>query len=518
MANKRYLYFLLFLSAVSLGGAYLVYRATSIAGSGVSADGAIYLSSAANLLKGRGLVDLHDLPLTLAPPFYPAFLAFISFITRADVYLIGWIANLLACGAIIFLSGILFQRMYPDRMLLASIGSLVVATSTALINTSASILSDPFFMLFVILFLLEVVALTQDSKWMHIVWMGLLACLASLDRYAGLVLVLCGALFLLYFYRRRFLRGLVISALFLISGLPLILWSVYHNYPITGSLFGSYGAASIPGNFNASLEKFWYWFVPYGVIKLATPLGLTGILLLVLIVLNKPANWQKAFQRLFSDAGFINLIFILIYLAVLIFNTSYFDTRDLFFERYHIILLTPLLVVLFAVYEELIPPRLEASKLRIKDLVLSVFFLVWLAYPFTRLIQNERDIQSAGGAIYNSYNFSAIKTSTFLKTARSLPAGGKVYSNYEAAAWFYLRRDILSISRVDPKSKQVDPDSLRRFRKSIGAAGGGYLIWFETINYRDTLPSLDQLNQEIQMKPVFTSDVGDIYYIVSNSP
>jgi hypothetical protein len=39
MANKRNLYLLLFLTAVSLGAAYLVYRATSVAGSGVSAYG-----------------------------------------------------------------------------------------------------------------------------------------------------------------------------------------------------------------------------------------------------------------------------------------------------------------------------------------------------------------------------------------------------------------------------------------------------------------------------------------------
>ena len=102
---KRNLYFFLFLSAVSLGAAYLVYRLTSIAGSGVSADGAIYLSSAANLLKGRGLIDYYGRPLTLAPPFYPGILALLSFITRLDVYLIGWFLNILTFGLIVFFSG-----------------------------------------------------------------------------------------------------------------------------------------------------------------------------------------------------------------------------------------------------------------------------------------------------------------------------------------------------------------------------------------------------------------------------
>ena len=523
---KPNLYFLLFLSAVSLGAAYLVYRATSIAGSGVSADGALYLSSASNLLKGRGLIDLYGRPLTLAPPFYPGILALLSFITRADVYLIGWFLNILTFGLIVFFSGLLFQRLYPERMLLASLGSVVIAASPALVNTSASILSDPLFMLFVILFLLEAVALAQDAQWIHILWMGLLASLASLDRYAGLVLVLAGALFLLYFFRKRFLQGLVKSALFLVSGLPLILWSFFHNYPVTGSLFGSYGAASITGNIYSSVEKILYWFIPYSLIQIATPLGLAAILLLVLIVLNKPSDWKKWFQCLFNDSAFANSILILVYLGALVFNTSYLDTRDLFFERYHIILLTPLLIVFCAVYEQLIPPRNVtlsemkglASKLKIKDLVLLFVFLLWLVYPFSKIWENEKNTRLNGGVLYNRYNYADIQTSTFLKTAQALPGSQKIYSNYEPAAWFYLRQDILSLPREDPKSKKVDAASLKRFRNSIGPASGGYIIWFQTINYRDDLPSLSQLEQMVKLKPVFTSAVGDIYYIVSNSP
>jgi hypothetical protein len=550
MTNKRNLYFLLFLSAVSLGAGYLVYRLTSIAGSGVSADGALYLSSAANLLKGRGLIDLNGRPLTLAPPFYPGILAFISLITRLDVYLIGWFLNILTFGLIVFFSGILFQRLYPERLLLASIGSLVVAASPALINTSASILSDPLFMLFVILFLLEAAAFAKDTKWIHLVWMGLLACLASLDRYAGLVLVLCGALFLLYFHRRRILHGLIISALFLVSGLPLILWSIFHNYPLTGNLFGSYGAANIPGNIYSSIQKILYWFFPYSLIQIVTPFGLAAILLLILILLNKPSNWKAWFQCIFADPAFTNSILIVVYLGVLVFNTSYLDTRNLFFERYHIILLTPLLIVFFAVYEHLIPPRNVTSrggiqpptscalsgsavsaprgaearpgrtgaKKNIKDLVLLFVFLIWLVYPISKIWENEKNTRLNGGALYNRYNYADIQTSTFLKTAQALPADQKIYSNYEAAAWFYLRQDILSLPREDPKTRQVDPASLKRFRNSIGSQAGGYIIWFRTINYRDDLPNLNQLKQMVKLKPVFTSAVGDIYYIVSNSP
>ena len=102
--------------------------------------------------------------------------------------------------------------------------------------------------------------------------------------------------------------------------------------------------------------------------------------------------------------------------------------------------------------------------------------------------------------------------------AENLPLSQPTYSNYEPAAWFYLRRDIFSIPRVDPKSRQFNSDSLTNFRNLISSSGGGDLVWFKTINYRDNLPSLNQLNQAIKMKLIFTSDVGDIYYIGSNPP
>jgi len=234
--------------------------------------------------------------------------------------------------------------------------------------------------------------------------------------------------------------------------------------------------------------------------------------------INKLSNWKNWFQCLFDDSAISNSLFILVYLGVLVFNTSYYDTRNLFFERYHIILLTPLLIVFFAVYEELIPPRLNPSKLKIKDLVLLVVFLLWLVYPFSKLLENEKNTRLNGGVLYNRYNYAEIQTSAFLKTAQSLPVDQKFYSNYESAAWFYLRRDILSLPKEVPKSKQVDQASLKRFRNSIGPHAGGYIIWFQTINYRDDLPNLTQLNEMIKIQPVFTSPVGDIYHIVSNSP
>ena len=145
-------------------------------------------------------------------------------------------------------------------------------------------------------------------------------------------------------------------------------------------------------------------------------------------------------------------------------------------------------------------------------------FIIWLIYPFLSLQAYEREVQINGEIANNSYNYVDIRESDFLKMAENLSVSHRIYSNYEPAAWFYLRRDIFSIPRVDPKSRQFNSDSLTNFRDLISSSGGGYLVWFKTINYRNNLPGLDQLNQAIKMKLIFTSDVGDIYYIGSNTP
>ena len=258
-----------------------------------------------------------------------------------------------------------------------------------------------------------------------------------------------------------------------------------------------------------------YWFFPYTVIKLATPFGLLIGILLVVLLISRPPDWKRWVERLINPSNSVNSVLIIIYLGVLIFYSSYYEIDALNYHRFHIILLPSLLILFFAVYEELVPPRIET---KIKDGVLVAIFILWLIYPFSKIQHYELQSRINGGTVYNSYNFADIRESDFLKRAEELPASQKVYSNYERAAWFYLRRDILTMPRLNLKTNQLDPASLEKFRDSIGPNGGGYIVWFKTINTREYLPSLDQINQTVKLNKVFTSDVGDIYYIESNLP
>ena len=420
-------------------------------------------------------------------------------------------------GLIIFVSGLLFYKAYPDRILFAYIGSIFMASSVAVMDACASVLTDPLFMLFVVLFLLAVRSFAENQKSIHLFWMGLITCLALLERYTGLVLLLTGALFLIYFYGKHYFQGLFKSALFSLSALPVVLWSIFHNYSVSKRPFAYNPAVNAAGNFYWTVVKILYWFFPYNIIQRITPFGLAIAIVLILVLLNRLPAWSRWFKKLIRRANSANVILILIYLGVLIFYTDYYATNSLGFQRYHIVLIPPLLIVLFAVYEELILPRF-GTPMKVKDGILIAVFILWLIYPFLQIRAYEQEVWVNGEIANNSFNFVDIRESDFLKNVIALSVNQPVYSNYKSAAWLYLRRDIFSIPRVDPKSRQINSDSLTNFRNLIGSSGGGYLVWFKTINYRDNLPSLNQLNQAIKMKLIFTSDVGDIYYIASHTP
>src|SRR5215468_10877591 len=96
-AQKR---LIVYLSLLSLVGMFLVFLVTYKFGPGLSTDGAKYLSTAQNLLEGRGLNDYLNTPLTQFPPLYSILIAGISWVTRLDVFVAGQYLNILTFGLV----------------------------------------------------------------------------------------------------------------------------------------------------------------------------------------------------------------------------------------------------------------------------------------------------------------------------------------------------------------------------------------------------------------------------------
>ena len=208
----------------------LGWVATSRYGAGVASDSVKYLAVAQNLLDGNGLYDHRDSPLLAWPPFYSIFLAGVSLVTRLDVFIAGWYLNLLLLGVNLFLSGMIFQRVFAGRPLYVYLSTLFVALSISSLRIHATIGSDALYLTMTLAFLLAVDEYVQRNSRRGFVFMMLLSAIAPMQRYIGLAVPVTGLIVILI-QQRKSVRVMLSSGvvLGLAAFLPIFWWIVMHN-------------------------------------------------------------------------------------------------------------------------------------------------------------------------------------------------------------------------------------------------------------------------------------------------
>jgi hypothetical protein len=542
--------FRIFLPAISIAGSLLVWLATSHYGPGLSTDGARYLSTAENIARGQGVIDYLGLPLINWPPLYPIILAAFNHLTGLDVFVIGQILNILAFGAIVWLGGIFFERSLPKNYTFAVIASLILVTSLPLIEVSANIASDPLFMVCVLLFLLAAQNYMQSHSRRAWWLMALLAIVACFLRYAGLALVGSGALIVLLSppslrdrrsrpkqsprkkpgiaailglaspqtARKAGKRLLEAAAFGLLTAAPIAAWAVFHNYRLTGSVLGAHLPSYPWGLFVAWVEKTASWFMPQSILNIAPPLALTALLLLGLAARSSRTRWQAWLRRVQDAAILPTLIFFVIYGLMLIFAISYPEHRVAGSQRIHAVIL-PALLVLAAVTAQEFLPRLPRKPRFLRSLALG-FFALWLLFPLYRVgVYVRASMENGDVSYYNLYNTRTLRESDIVAQIQEmqLSAGEKVYSNNEGAAWFYLRRRIYRLPRFDPEVDSSLESVMRAFDGWPAADETATLVWFKRdLDYKELVPTPDEMQAFISLRPTFTGRYGIIYLMDVN--
>jgi hypothetical protein len=506
--------FRIVLVVVSVAGAVAVYLATSAYGPGLSTDGARYLSTAESIAAGRGIIDYLGLPLTNWPPLYSTILAAFNVVSGVDVFVIGQLINILAFGAIIFLSGIFFERSIPGNYLFALLATFVVATSLPFIEVSANIASDGLFMVCVLLFLLAAqnyAGSRSSGAWWAMVAVTITACFL---RYAGFTLIISGTLIVFLVWREHwkqaFLEGIKFG---LASGLPIAAWAIFFNYRLTGSILGAHLPANPWGNFVAAIEKWGGWFLPESALQIVPPLGVAAILVLIIALLSNRARWSAWLKRMQSAELLPSAIFYLVYGATLIFAISYPEHHVSGSQRLHVVLL-PMFLVLAAVTAQEFLPSLPIKSKTVHNILLVVFAF-WLLFPLYRVQAYVRASSENGDvSYYNLYNTRTLRESDIVAEiqAREFGEDERVYSNNEAAAWFYLRRRIYRLPRYDAELGQDLEAIVTEFDGWPPADGLATLIWFEReLDYKELVPTPDMLSDFIRLTSIFVGRYGNIY-------
>ncbi len=516
MTDKSRRLFLAYLAILSIAGGATIYLATSKIGPGVSTDAAMMLSTAENVLRGRGLVDYRGVELTQFPPLYSLILALGGLLFRQDVFTVGWVLAILVFAATIWFSGVYFFQAFREFPILAYVASFIVFSSTSLIEISANIASDPLFLLMVVWFLLLMTNYAMSGRVNFTVLAAVLTVLACFERYAGLSLVISGALIVALTNRVELRRAILSGSLFAVSaGTPILLWGYLHNAPISGTAFGG-RLPSIPAlNFETGVEKVLYWFVPLRIISLVGPLLLLGLIVTSILAALLLTKSVAAFRQLLSSQVMPSVVFLLVYAAVLTFDISYYELRGINTDRVHIILLPSLLVTVFTIGMPLLRAAATRFGPRLAYAATVLLFLVWSAYPLTRTDEYVyRSMLDGDVSSYNSINKGDIRTSPLARFLSTLDLNEKkVYTNGSDSAWFILHTQIKATPILNPDNRLTSLQ--QEYAGWPGVGQDGYIIWFNSEAHKEAYARPEEIGSIAMLQQLYQDQDGTVYYVSS---
>ena len=219
----------------------LVLVATSAYGPGLTPDSLSYVSTAKSVASGGGFRNHVDQPLVLFPPLYPLLLAPGMWLGAAALSVVRVVNIACTVGIVVVGFSIASRHISSPGLRLAALASLVLSGPVLFVARHAW--SEPLFLLLTLAatYCLER-ALSEDGRPWVLAAAGLVA-LACLTRYAGVALILGGAISLLMTRCPIRRKGATAAAFIFVAGLPLGLWLV-RNLVVAGSATGGRPSSS----------------------------------------------------------------------------------------------------------------------------------------------------------------------------------------------------------------------------------------------------------------------------------
>ena len=421
----------LFALVAILGTAHILVR-TSTYGAVFGNDAANYVSAAASLAAGDGLLRPSGEPMVLFAPLFSVAMAFLSLFGVEPVDA-GRLLNAAAFGLLILVSGLWLSRRLESQWV--ALGAAVAALAAVPLSHAAStLLSEPLFILFTILALMPLESfLNRRSGRRALALAAVFAALAALTRYVGVTLI-CSAVLMLLMRRDAPLRERLRDTLAFgaISSLPLAA-ALARNYLVSGTLAGDRPGVSGQPVFDAMRQTVWnfqWWADPTSLIQWQLndrpELVICVLLLLAALLLITPRLRREsvAFP-----------VFALTYLAFILVVTPFTVAQGID-SRYLAPIYVPLLFVAAFWLDGLLNSRASGRRASgkmaaVRWALVGLALLAGLWHTGVSAQQNLRLTATAleSGYIGQSFNTAYWQDSELLEYIRSNPVSGRYYSN-----------------------------------------------------------------------------------------
>ena len=471
---------LLIVFLAGLGTANILVR-PAIYGTLGSPDTMTFLSTALNLLAGEGLRDVTGRPLTGWPPLLPLLIAAFGWV-GLDPLIAGRWVNAAAFGLTILAAGC-WLRSHLRSQWLTLAATAIIAASLPLSDWAPYIKTEPLFVLFTLLALMQLAAFLNRKTDSPLWWAAVFTALAAITRYPGVALIGTGVLVLLPLARLR--QTLVFGA---VSSVPLLAVLV-RNWAVTGHLTRATGyrapvGQSLSDGLSQAIESFRAWVVPpnapdglaYLLGLAVATVGLASTAVILRAARSRSDNGRKdpeaapAYLRLGPVLPFG--AFALLYLVFLIVVVP-FTVRQGVDSRYLLPIYVPLLLTAVFLLDRFLSIAAAGWLAAVRYGLVSLVGLAILAHIGYSGRENLRRTSRTTQAYFTGYGDNTVRWRHFetLHYIRDNPIEGRIYSNRAAFAWFWDRIAALGKSR----KYQKIADEMRWAEIEAGA----HIVWFD---------------------------------------
>lgn len=520
-------------SIVSFGlvGTLLLALATRH-GLGLSSDSVGYLSVARNLLRGAGFytdisLTLSDLsrhtgvsppqtsPYVLFPPLYPALIAAVSVLTRSDLATAAWFIGVMAGGIFLILSAVMVRLCSAGKPFTAWGWSfLVLAPPFWYIFTM--LWSETVFVLLCAVFLWSLHRYLTEPRWSVLLLTAASAAVASLTRYAGVILTTTGVALILLYPVQPFLRRIAATVFFvLLATVPLMGW-LLRNWYVSGTLMGE----RFPSQFGLqevvydAVRELWKWWLPPQVME-TTPEVAFLLLSVALAFGYIYLRWNHAVAGgavLMSD---IAAMFAAQYVLFMMF-TQFTTAIDKMNPR----LLSPVLApaVCLAVWlTSTTWSALHGASLRRGTR--SVTGAVLLALAMVTMV-------NAAGGSYHYVNMRRQFVAQYRSLCErvrhtyqrcNLLRSSLIVSNDTPTVYLALGQSALLSPRKYYQHNtlvRVSPPETETLRRLAESGWSAVLIWVDAVPLRAYLHTREEISEFVQLKPLCRTDGATFFAIL----
>jgi hypothetical protein len=501
---------IILIGLISIVGAAAVFYSTPW-GIGISTDSVTYLMAARNLSAGLGLSlwtgSSSTQPLTHFPPLYPLLLAGMARL-GLDPLAAARGLNALLFAANIASFGLVLRHCASGSRWTGVLGAFLVFSASFMLELHATAWTEPLFILCGIWSLFILYRHLEQPRRTVLFSAGLLAALACLTRYIGVVLVVTGLIGALWLSREALRRRLIDGGIWVVvSAAPLLAWLV-RNERLVGTGVDRQLALHLLSlaQVKTGLLVFSTWLVPQG---LSNTSRQALLLFVVAICLGMGAYlWRRRkIEELDLRPITLPLLFTLIYLASLGLSISFLDAQIPVNSR----LLSPLWVAgLFSALYLADGLLFQVEGIRaLKTLLLGSLLLVCGLY-----LQNAVSWISQSHRQGLGYASPGWIESDLVEKVRLLPPETPVYSNAPEVIYFF------SGIYASPLPLKWNPNSLRpnplldSELSDMGAKLRGeksVLVIFDALKGRAYYPTEAEISEETPLRLIAATQDGMIY-------